>query len=152
MGMIAGQFAIQFGWQITGQDDCKFRGALKKYWRKLLLGFDGNNDASIDLEEFLEAYKRNLSSKENYEEFVKPFIDHIFSIMDTNKDNTLQPEEFAHFYLGFRNSAQEAIKVFAQLDINGDGVLSRAEIEQHFYDFHFSQDRQAAGNFFFGML
>ncbi|MDX1904764.1 MAG: EF-hand domain-containing protein [Thermonemataceae bacterium] len=152
MDIIAEQFTKLFGWQIGDENDKKFRGALKKYWRRLLMGADTDQDQSVDLAEFKKAYEKNLSSVANYEEFVKPFIDHIFPAIDTNKDNVLQPEEFALLYEGFRNPKENATKVFVKLDTNADGSLSKDEIYQHFYDFHFSEDKNAAGNNFFGEL
>lgn len=152
MDIIAEQFRQIFSWTIGDEDDRKFRGALKKYWRRLMMGTETAQDTNVSLDDFLKAYQRNLSSQANYEEFVKPFIDHIFPAIDTNKDDLLQPSEFAHLYEGFRNPKEEAAKVFQKLDLNGDGTLSKDEIYQHFYDFHFSEDKTAAGNFFFGEL
>jgi len=152
MDIIAEQFGKIFSWKVGDENDKKFRGALKKYWRRLLMGADFDKDQNVSLDEFLKAYERNLSNQANYDEFVKPFIDHIFPAIDTNKDNLLQPSEFALLYEGFRNPKQEAEKVFQKLDSNGDGTLSKEEIYQHFYDFHFSEDKNAAGNFFFGDL
>jgi len=152
MDNIAEQFSQIFSWKIGDDDEKKFRGALKKYWRRLVLGIDTEEDPQVTWEEFRKAYQRNLSSPANYEEFVKPFIDHIFPAIDTNKDDLLQLSEFTHLYEGFRNPREEAAKAFKKLDLNGDGVLSRDEVYQHFYDFHFSEDKNAVGNYFFGEL
>jgi len=152
MDMIAEQFTKIFGWQIGDDNDKKFRGALKKYWRRLLMGADTDQDQNVSFEEFKAAYTRSLATKETYEEFILPFIEQIFPVIDTNHDGLLQPAEFAHLYEGFRNPKDEASKVFTKLDINGDGTLSKEEIYQHFYDFHFSEDKNAAGNSFFGDL
>ncbi|PKQ70029.1 EF-hand domain-containing protein [Raineya orbicola] len=152
MDIIAEEFRKSFGWQVGSEDDKKFKGALKKYWRRLTLGNEEAQDEPITLEVFLKAYERNLQNQQTYEEYVKPFLDHIYPAIDTNKDDMLQPSEFNHLYIGFRNSLQEAQAAFQKLDLNGDGVLSREEVYQHFYDFHFSQDANAPGNFFFGSL
>lgn len=152
MDIIAEEFRKSFGWKVGCEDDKKFRNALKKYWRRLILGNEEAQDQPITLEVFMRAYERNLQSKETYEKYVQPFLDHIYPAIDTNKDDLLQPSEFKHLYVGFRNSPQEAQMAFQKMDLNGDGVLSRQEVYQHFYDFHFSEDKNAPGNFFFGNL
>ena len=152
MDIIVENFAKIFNWEMGDDNSRNFGGAFKKYWRKLMMVSDTDDNDKISLSEFLQAYERTLVNDETYEQFVKPFLDNIFPLIDTNKDDKLQLSEFTKLYQGFRNPVENAQKVFNLLDINGDGVLSKEEVYQHFYDFHFSQDIEKPANAFFGTI
>lgn len=152
MDIIVENFAKIFNWEMGDDNSRNFGSAFKKYWRKLMMVSDTDDNDKISLSEFLQAYERTLVNDETYEQFVKPFLDNIFPLIDTNKDDKLQLSEFTKLYQGFRNPVENAQKVFNLLDINGDGVLSKEEVYQHFYDFHFSQDIEKPANAFFGTI
>ena len=152
MDIIVENFAKIFNWEFGDENSRSFGGAFKKYWRKLMMVSDTNNDDKITLAEFLQAYERTLVNDDTYEQFVRPFLDNIFPLIDIDKDGNLQLNEFTKLYQGFRNTEASAQAVFDLLDINGDGVLSKEEVYQHFYDFHFSQDTAKAANAFFGVI
>ena len=152
MDLIVENFSKIFAWEMGDENSKNFGSAFKKYWRKLMMVSDTNNDDAITLAEFVQAYERTLVNDNTYEQFVKPFLDNIFPLIDIDKDGSLQLNEFTKLYEGFRNPAENAKNVFSLLDINGDGALSREEVYQHFYDFHFSQDTTKPANFFFGEI
>lgn len=152
MDIIVENFAKIFNWEMGDENSRNFGSAFKKYWRKLMMVSDTNNDDKISLAEFLQAYERTLVNDNTYEQFVKPFLDNLFPLIDIDKDGNLQLNEFTKLYQGFRNPAESAQMVFNLLDVNGDGVLSREEVYQHFYDFHFSQDAAKPANAFFGTI
>ncbi len=152
MDAIGERFCEEFGWKRGDEQDKKFRATFRQVWRRLLLRFDENQDEQVSLGEFLTAYKHHLSSEASYQEHVKPFIENIFNIIDTDKDGQWSKQCFIKFYKGFRNTESEAEVAFQALDSNGDGVLSREEIYQHFYDFHFGQNTDSPSRLFFGAL
>ncbi len=152
MDIIVENFAKIFNWEMGDENSKNFGSAFKKYWRKLMMVSDTDKDDKISLAEFLQAYERTLVNDGTYEQFVKPFLDNIFPLIDINKDDKLQLNEFTKLYQGFRNPVENAQMIFNLLDGNGDGVLSKEEVYQHFYDFHFSQDVVKPANAFFGEI
>ncbi|MGD1841482.1 MAG: EF-hand domain-containing protein [Thermonemataceae bacterium] len=149
---IAQQFGQEFGWAIASPEDRKFRATFKQFWRKLIMSVDSNDDQKVNLEEFYAAYEASLSSEENYETLVRPFLDNLFPVIDSDNDGAWSKDDFIKFYRGFRSSSEAAERNFKRLDLNSDGVLSKEEIYLHFHDFHMSQDEQVAGTVFFGEL
>ncbi len=152
MDLIVENFSKIFNWEFGSDNARSFGGAFKKYWRKLMMVSDTNSDDKISLAEFVQAYERTLISDDTYEQFVKPFLDNIYPLIDIDKNGSIELNEFSKLYEGFRNTLASAQVVFNLLDINGDGILSKEEVYQHFYDFHFSQDMTKPANAFFGVI
>ena len=58
--------------------------------------------------------------------------------------------EFSDFYGVFGLAVSLAETVFVELDTNGDGVISRAELTELSRQFYRGDDLKAAGNVLFG--
>lgn len=149
---IANRFAEEFHWRIGDEEDRRFRSLFRQVWRRLVLLFDEDQNEKVTLNEFMAAYEKNLSQPSEYKHNVHPFIDKLFPIIDSDKDDAWTQKEFRRFYHCFGQSHNEADQAFVAMDLNGDGLLQKNEIYQHFEDFHLSQDPGKVGNHFFGRL
>ena len=87
-------------------------------WRaKILQKYDTNGDGKLDDQE-RAAMRANFQAKRAAHRAK------MLAEFDTNKDGKLEPTERAAM------RKERADKVFARLDTNGDGQISRAEFEQ----------------------
>lgn len=65
-------------------------------------------------------------------------------------DDSIGVSEFSDFYGVFGLAVSLAETVFVELDTNGDGVISRAELTELSRQFYRGNDLEAAGNVLFG--
>ena len=91
-----------------------------------------------------------LENDDRCEEEVQRITDRLLHIFDLDEDQTIGPNEFADFYGVFGLSVSLAETVFAELDTNGDGRITRDELLEMSRQFYRSDDVEAPGNFLFG--
>lgn len=74
-----------------------------------------------------------------------------FLLHDRDQDGLLTAEDYAHWMAawGIESSAASG---FRRLDQDRDGFLSLAEAVAHIREFYFTNDPEAAGNYFYGPL
>jgi len=100
---------------------------------------DGNGQISFDeLTEHLTAMGFQPSG-----------IDHIFDLLDINRDGEITREELRESFVTFDDAAlrmalglgeTEADKVFNSIDTNGDGEISKEELSAHLLDNGYEQE------------
>ncbi|WP_154657231.1 EF-hand domain-containing protein [Hugenholtzia roseola] len=146
---ICDTFTQEFGW--SSEHDDNFRAVYHQMWRDLVESADQNSDRCVSFEELVAAYEVALADPAAFDAHIKPFFEGVFPIVASGKDH-MTPSDYQKFYRSFRNSQAEAEKVFTLMDLNGDGVLSREEVYQMFYDLHMSQDQNSPSKHFFGVF
>jgi Ca2+-binding EF-hand superfamily protein len=135
--IIAQRFRKSYQIQVGSEIDRRFKAVFGQFWRKLVLLYDENDDRNISLDEFFAAYEVHLSSQDRYDEMIRPFIDNIFPIVDTDEDGMLNLEEYTRFYCLFHDDAAAAAASFQMIDGNQNGKLSQLEVYAFFHEFHF---------------
>lgn len=115
-----------------------------------LQGADGDSDGGVDLDEWLAYWQLALEDDRRYEEEVEAVADRLLRIFDLDEDGSIGPAEFADFYGVFGLPVSLAETVFRELDIDGDGVITRAELVEIIRQFYGSDDVEDAGNVLFG--
>ena len=148
---ICQNFTKEYEWETGGDQELAFRAVFLDVWKKMISLADTNVDNKVSLDEFLVSYEKSLSTTEGYEKLVLPFIENLFFVVAKGKD-TISIFDFIKLYKAFRNSEESALAAFEKMDVNSDGFVSREELLELYYQFHYSQDVNTPGNVFFGPL
>lgn len=119
-------------------------------WESMRTSADTDADGGVDLDEWLAYWREVVEDDERYEEEVGSHIDRILQIFDTDEDGILGVDEFCDFYGVYGLSTSLARDVFAGLDANSDGTVSREELRDMADQFYRGDDPEAPGNLLFG--
>jgi Ca2+-binding EF-hand superfamily protein len=126
------------------------REAYMGLWERLRSSADGDGDDSVDLDEWLAYWQLALEDDERYETEVQTITDRLFSVFDLDEDDAIGKDEFADFYGIFGLAVSLAETIFVELDLDGDGVITRSELLDISRDFYRGDDVEAPGNVLFG--
>lgn len=125
------------------------RDSYMSFWDKIK-DSDGDGDGGVDLDEWLAYWQLALEDDARYEAEVDAITQRILHVFDLDDDDQIGPREFADFYGVFGLAVSLSETVFASLDSNGDGVLTRSELHALGRDFFGGDDIEATGNYLFG--
>lgn len=128
----------------------ELRDAYVRLWDRIRSSADSDADGGVDLDEWLAYWQRALEDDGRYQDEVESLTDRLFTVFDLDEDDTIGAAEFIDFYGVFGLPVSLAETVFVELDTDGDGVISRAELLQIAREFYRSDDVEAAGNVLFG--
>ncbi|BAZ24853.1 calcium-binding EF-hand-containing protein [Kalymmatonema gypsitolerans NIES-4073] len=120
------------------------------YWQHIRDAADKNRDDTVTLEEWFAYHEKLLSAKDSYEEQVGTLAALVYDVFDADNDGQLNIKEFEEVFLVYNIPRVFVPYIFSRLDLNGDGLLSKQEVLQLLYEFHFSDDPEAPGNLLFG--
>jgi juvenile hormone diol kinase len=147
---IALTLAQMRNWAAGSPEHQACRAGLMSIWQHLQQFADTSQDGRISLEEWLKNEEDAIATAENYAKYVTPVAAGLFDAVDENGDGVISVQEYRNFFKGFRIDPDLADDVFARLDVDGDGQLSKEELLQHVYDLHCSNDPAAPGNWILG--
>lgn len=119
-------------------------------WSGLVASADKSGDNSISLEEWLEHMDAILSIDEAAERTVNSLTTLIFTLTDVDGSGRISPKEYSLFLKAYNVDERLHNTIFQQLDLNGDGQLSRDEISKMARDFYLSNDPDSPGNWLLG--
>ena len=103
-----------------------------------------------DLDEWLAYWQLALEDDARYEREVEALTDRLFSVFDLDEDDGIGKQEFADFYGIFGLPVHLAETVFAELDGDDDGRMTRDELRAAARSFFRSDDIEESGNLLFG--
>ena len=126
------------------------KNAYMGLWERLRSSADGDGDDGVDLDEWLAYWQLALEDDERYEAEVHMITDRLFSVFDLDEDDAIGKGEFADFYGVFGLAVSLAETIFVELDLDGDGVITRNELLDISRDFYRGDDVEAPGNLLFG--
>ncbi|MEP1032540.1 EF-hand domain-containing protein [Ekhidna sp.] len=123
-----------------------------KSFDRLLIEAGTGKQRKISILEWVRIIKKNNETdKESY--FIRWFsvsaVRFLFDLFDHNKDGFIDFDEFESLYQILGLNRGNIIFAFKQLDINKDGVLSKAEMYEAITDY-FSSSNAAINNYVFG--
>ncbi|MFG2640363.1 EF-hand domain-containing protein [Streptomyces sp. NPDC048370] len=116
-----------------------------RVWQALQKALDTDGDQRISREEFISAGD----------------IDHVmneaiklgkmsFDVVDSDHDGRISLDEWIRMDQKLGVARPESTKGFQQLDMDGDGFVTKSEYAKGVEDFYRSDDPQAPGNWAFG--
>ena len=147
--LLANNISKAKGFELDSPLSARLRECLLRVWGNLEIIADKNHDGSVTLEEFLD-YRGALHQDEvKYNDLVSAGLT-LFDVMDDNQDGKIELREFKLFYSFFQLDEGLAAEVFAHLDIEQTGYLTRDQLRTYSQEFNLGDDPKALGNKLFG--
>ncbi|MFD7922641.1 EF-hand domain-containing protein [Streptomyces sp. NPDC059740] len=119
---------------------------LMGWWTALREVGDANGDGTVDMAELLTLVDR-LPAMVTY---VTATADTVFDAVDTDGDGRISPDEHRRLVETWNGQPADLTGVFEELDLNGDGYLSRTEFAALWRQFWISDDPAEPGNLLCG--
>ncbi len=119
-------------------------------WSALLASADKSGDNAISLDEWLAHMDTILQIDEATERTINSLTELIWSLTDIDGSGRISPQEYALFLKAYNVDERIRDTIFRQLDLNGDGHLTREEIAKLVREFYLSNDPNAPGNWLIG--
>ena len=126
------------------------RDGYLRRWEGIRASADADSDGSVDLDEWLAYWDAVLADEGRYQAEIAQVTDQLFELFDSDADGALDADEFCNFYGVHGLKSDLAREVFADLDLDGDGVVTREELMEMAHQFYRSDDPDAPGNRLFG--
>ena len=124
-----------------------------KVWSALAEGADANADGCVDLAEWLAYHDAQIQAKVPYWRELDAggvtSVEYLFNLIDLDADGQISWKEYSLFLRAYDVPSDLHEGIFSQLDLNGDGMLTRDEwivLTDEFY----GDDPYAPGNWLFG--
>ncbi len=138
------------GWKVNS---AQYNAILSQYmheWARLKDEADQKGDRQVWLDDWLAYHEALLEKTEKYKQEVELLTASILDVFDVNGDGKLSKVEWKEFFKVYNIPVIYSDEVFAKLDENQDGFLSKSEILKRLQDFYYSNDPEAIGNYMFG--
>jgi len=119
-------------------------------WEALRASADADDDGAVNLLEWLRYWEGVLGDDARYQEEIAGVTERLFELFDTDEDGVLGADEFCNFYGIYGLKAAMARLVFLDLDVDGDGAVTRQELMEKVHEFDRGDDPRAPGNRLFG--
>ncbi len=118
------------------------------WWATLLDASDRDRDGKVTLDEVLAV----VDELPKMPGAVTGTAAAMFEAVDENGDGAISAAEYRRMIEAWSGVRVPTDEVFAQLDLDGDGRLSRDEFTGHWYEFWAGDDPAAAGSWVFGRV
>lgn len=138
------------GVDVTSRAHRELRDGYLRRWRALAESADADQDGGVDLGEWLAYWDGVMGDGPRYPAEVTAVTESLFAAFDTDEDGILGADEFCNFYGVYGLQSALARQVFMDLDVDGDGQVTRRELVDMAHDFYRSNDPAAPGNRLFG--
>ncbi|MER5871021.1 EF-hand domain-containing protein [Streptomyces sp. NPDC002044] len=133
----------------------KVMGGLVDFWVELFKELDVDKDHKLTQAEYKQGMTRLFQDDgAAYDRSFRPMVQAILTVVDTNGDGHISPEEFHKAQLAFDTKLDPAAAdtLFAKIDKNHDGYLTVDELLDAVREYYTGTDEDAPGNLLFGEL
>lgn len=157
--LVVDTMADDRGWSPTHRRRLGLVRANQRLWNMMARHLDADGDGEITLAEWLSFHMKafgddpelqgkdmELSSALN--STAKFFCD----MLDSDGDGKVSEIDYIMFCGAYNIDSDEAKESFRLFDTNKDGILQQNEVFALVKEFYLSDDEDAPGNIFFGML
>lgn len=126
------------------------RSGYTRRWEAVCASADADEDGTVDLTEWLIYWDGVLEDADRFADEVSTLAERLFDFFDLDEDDRLGPDEFCDFFAAYGLGATIARQIFVDLDLDGDGAISRREMVLMAQQFFRSDDPEAPGSRLFG--
>lgn len=128
-----------------------FCGGYMLYQQDFLQAVDMDDSGKVTLKEWLAYHEELLQDEERFESTVLMATELMFSLMDQDEDGKITLAEYGSWMRAMRIGEEDITdEVFSKLDLDGNGTISKDEMQQLTREFFFSDDPEAPGNWALG--
>jgi Ca2+-binding EF-hand superfamily protein len=138
------KYAAHNGWADGTPESDGMRDFFAGWWDGFSAAADADKDGAVSADEFVTAF----TSFDR--DTLAPAAMVLFDAVDPSGDGVITPAEYRSFLAIYQVDAPRADEVFARLDLDGDGQVSRDEFASLWMEFCFSEDESSPGNWLFG--
>jgi Ca2+-binding EF-hand superfamily protein len=140
---VAEKFAARNGWEEGSDGYAGMHALCAGWWERMRADADTDGDGVVTVEEF-------CATLEGYDEAAfAPTAQLLFGALDPSGDGVISAAEYRGYGDVFR-MVGDTDEIFARLDTDGDGRISRDEFAQRFAEWAVGEDESAAGNWLYG--
>jgi Ca2+-binding EF-hand superfamily protein len=111
-------------------------------WDHLVSVADADQDGTIDLDEYKNAFANGLLETEaSFEQGYRPFLEVIMAVADTDGDGMLNAQEYVGWTGALMHLPEaDARECHRRLDANGDGLVTTEDLLHAIHDYYFDED------------
>ncbi|MET7275684.1 EF-hand domain-containing protein [Streptomyces flaveolus] len=126
---------------------------MDQFWSNVIAPMDRDGDGKVDVREMTEGFKSALNDRASYPQQIAPVTNCFFDLVDLNGDGKIDQAEFQQMFSSVAAvPGEDCADVFAALDLDGSGGLSRDEFHQALEEFFYGNDPDAPANHIFGKV
>ena len=140
--------ALDSGFQPEQAEHRRLAAAMAAQWERLRRSADRSGDGAITLEEYLHYF----GDAANSAAWIEDIGQLIMAMMDPNHDGRISRAEYIANLGPVGTSDGVAATIFARLDHDGDGYITRGELTRALVEYFLGDDPAAAGNELLGPL
>ncbi|MFB4273482.1 EF-hand domain-containing protein [Nonomuraea sp. GTA35] len=114
--------------------------AYQRLWEVLRQYADADSDGTITRDEFIQAMSNALVSKVQFAQSIADAANAEFSVIDANDDGRIDLAELQATLESVGLTKEEACQSAANIDTDGDGVISRGEYQAAWVRYYLEGD------------
>lgn len=130
----------------------RVREADMTIWDKIRDACNKEDDGRVMVDEYVAGMEKLMNNEEEFIPFLRILVQNYMDYRDTDKDGRITKEEYVTSFGSHYTNKEGLEEAFQKMDLDGDGYLTSEEVQQLTYEFHYSDNPEAPGNWMIGSL